>query len=376
MALNEQLDPQKYLILCFSDGKLCFYSVFNDTKRLKITRIFLCYNANEGLPYLINSPNSNIDRSITDPNYKLKIPIIVIFLLLKIYDFLKKKKITPRFIEEIKAYYLNKNLLLLVKNSTSLKIFKIIQIIYFLPNLFKNSSLSKIRIDNNEFLVYRGLISLDKTNNFSLVFTRIKLDIPFAIQLPLDSFPQKSFSDREPSNLPIIPFQNAKRTCICKHRYSDAIQAIFIYNCPKSFALFEKNGEIFAHPVNLPSNKSQNNLNNNEFIQGFAKFTYPEPVNNPTAKGCLFLINEKTLVFCELAYADYDQLKIKEDYNFFDYRSPMPYLSIIFQDKVIDKFEILERNQKKFIILSVYKLGERNGANDNRKYELLLLDSE
>ena len=79
MALNEQLDPQKYLILCFSDGKLCFYSVFNDTKRLKITRIFLCYNANEGLPYLINSPNSNIDRSITDPNFKLKIPLTVDF---------------------------------------------------------------------------------------------------------------------------------------------------------------------------------------------------------------------------------------------------------------------------------------------------------
>ena len=78
MALNEQSKPQKYLVLCFLDGKLCFYNVFlTEIKRLKITRVFLCNNANEGLPYLINSQNSNVDCSITDPNYKLKIPISV-----------------------------------------------------------------------------------------------------------------------------------------------------------------------------------------------------------------------------------------------------------------------------------------------------------
>jgi len=77
ISLNDQLNPQKYLVICFSDGRLCFYSIFNDSKRLKVHRVFLCYNANEGLPYLINSPNSNVDRSISDPNYKLKIPLAV-----------------------------------------------------------------------------------------------------------------------------------------------------------------------------------------------------------------------------------------------------------------------------------------------------------
>lgn len=77
MTINNQLNPQKYLVLCFSDGKLCFYNIFNDGKELKACRVFLCLNANEGLPYLINSPNSNIDRSFTDPNYKLKMPIAV-----------------------------------------------------------------------------------------------------------------------------------------------------------------------------------------------------------------------------------------------------------------------------------------------------------
>ena len=78
VSLNEQLAPQKYLVVCFSDGKLCFYNMFNEVKRLKPHRVFLCYNANEGLPYLINSMNSHVDRSITDPNYKLKIPLAVI----------------------------------------------------------------------------------------------------------------------------------------------------------------------------------------------------------------------------------------------------------------------------------------------------------
>lgn len=71
------VDTQKYLIVCFSDGHLSFYNILCDGNQLIITRKFLCLNANEGLPYLVNSTSSNVDRSITDPNYKLKLPLTV-----------------------------------------------------------------------------------------------------------------------------------------------------------------------------------------------------------------------------------------------------------------------------------------------------------
>lgn len=214
---------------------------------------------------------------------------------------------------------------------------------------------------------------MDINNNFNLIFTRINVDISFSIQTPFETSPQKKNIECETSNL-IVPSSNTRITGFCKHKYSKSIQAIFVFNCPKAFAIFEKNGEIFAHSVNLP----QTNVHNHFcFIQGFAKFTYPESLNSYNAKGCIFLINQLTLVFCKLAYADYDQLKIKEDYNCFDFRSPIPFLSIIFHDKVIDKFEILEFKQKKLMILSVYRMmNDKDGVNEQRKYELLLLDSE
>jgi len=186
-----------------------------------------------------------------------------------------------------------------------------------------------------------------------------------------DQLSQRPSLEKEASNF-LVPPNFQRKQGICKHKYSKTIQAIFVYNCPKAFAIFEKNGEIFAHPVNL-------SLNNEGFsdIDAFAKFTYPEPINDPSAKGCIFLVNQTTLVFCKLAYADYDQLKIQEDYNSFDYRSPFPFLSIIFHDKVIDKFDIFEYNQKKLMFLSVYKPSfDKNGDNEIRRYELLLLDSE
>ena len=239
-----------------------------------------------------------------------------------------------------------------------------------------------MRIDDNEFFIYRGNISLDKQiNNFFLVFTRIKLDVSFTVQISnteIMSLQKSSLSmEREPSTNIKISNPIAKRRGICKHKYSKAIQTIFVSNCPHAFAIFERNGEIFAHTVHLPLENTLNLQEKQNFIQGFAKFTYPETVNNPNSKGCIFVINEQTLVFCKLAFADYDQVNIKEDYSCFDYRSPLPFISIIFHDKVIDKFEILEFNQKRFLVLSVYKkLMDRNGMNDQRKYELLLLDSE
>lgn len=72
------MEAQKCLIVCFSDGRLCFFNVFSDGKKINLTKYFLCSNANEGLPYLSDSSIPNIDRSLTDPNYQLKIPINVL----------------------------------------------------------------------------------------------------------------------------------------------------------------------------------------------------------------------------------------------------------------------------------------------------------
>lgn len=219
-----------------------------------------------------------------------------------------------------------------------------------------------MKISTEEFLIYKAAITVGE-NNFNFNFSRFKLDVPFAIQSNVSLDASKNVLERENSSFielkPKFP-----KTSFCKHKYSKSNQSIFVFNCNKSFAIFEKNGDLFSHSIKLPLEKA--------FINGFAKFTYPEPTTSPNAKGCIFLINNLTLVFCKLNFADYDQLKIKEDYNCFDYRSPLPFLSIIFHDKVIDKFEILEDQKKKYIILSVYKLMQ----NDVKKYEVLLLDFE
>lgn len=178
----------------------------------------------------------------------------------------------------------------------------------------------------------------------------------------MDSSNSKTINEKDFSNFNLN--NNYRKSSFCKHKHSKLNQSIFVFNCPKSFAIFEKNGELYSHPIKLPLD--------NFLINGFAKFTYPQTNIDSKAKGCIFLTNNFTLVFCKLNFADYDQLKIKEDYNCFDYRSPMPFLSIIFHDKVIDKFEILEEHKKKYIILSVYKLM----VHDVRKYEILLLDFE
>ena len=217
------------------------------------------------------------------------------------------------------------------------------------------------------------MITLDQNNSFLIVFSRVKINVSLNVQSNLEVFDQAfrgPFIEKEASNF-FVPQNLPIKQGICKHKYSKNIQAIFVYNCPKPFAIFEKNGEIFSHPVNLSLNKE-----NFCPFEAFAKFTYPEPLNDPTAKGFICLI-QKTLVFCKLAYADYDQLKIQEDYNSFDYRSPFPFISIIFHDKVIDKFDILEYEKKKLMFLSVYKLmHDKNGNNETRRFELLLLDSE
>lgn len=217
-------------------------------------------------------------------------------------------------------------------------------------------------MSTEEFFIYKAVITVGETN-FSLIFSRFKLDIPFAIQSNFNADASKNVFERENSNF-IEPKLKFPKTSFCKHKYSKSNQSIFVFNCNKSFAIFEKNGDLFTHSIKLPLDKT--------FINSFAKFTYPEPITSPNAKGCIFLINNLRLVFCKLNFADYDQLKIKEDYNCFDYRSPLPFLSIIFHDKVIDKFEILEDQKKKYIILSVYKLLQ----NDMKKYEVLLLDFE
>lgn len=69
---NEQ--NQKFLVIAFNDGRLAIYDIFHEKKEIKAVMMFSCPNVQEGLPYLINTTNTNlVGKSFTDPTHFVKL---------------------------------------------------------------------------------------------------------------------------------------------------------------------------------------------------------------------------------------------------------------------------------------------------------------
>lgn len=224
-------------------------------------------------------------------------------------------------------------------------------------------------------------------DEITFIFNRIELDINFTYQndsnSPISLSKNPTMKNENENSLQLNFFESYKnkpfKKGISKHKYSNNIQTIYIYNCVKSFTIFEKTGELYFHSLYIEDNEY---LNKDIFIDGFATLINPDSEQLKSPKGCIFLINNHSILFAKFHYnEDNPYLKLEErnlniknlDYQL-EVRSHAPFLAFSYKDKTFEKIIKIKNNNRNYFIVSCYYNDDKNSLS--KKYELLLLDPE